>query len=255
MSSSPIAIVAGHCDITPEIPLPLFGDRHRQGLSRGVDSHLECNVVILVQGDLRVAILQLDTLFTSRQLQDALTSRMNVPCNLLVVASHTHFAPALVGDKPLLGGFSEAYFQFVVDRVSDLVNHLLSETPASARILSLKRDCAAGVCRRKRLFSVNKTPPYVGITTAFLPNLDEKIDQSLTTIGLFDSSGNLSAVIWNWACHPTVSPLADHVSSEYVGFVRDRVRNHYQRDIPVVFLPGAMGDIRPKIVTSKPSLL
>lgn len=254
MSPHSISIVSGSCDITPERPFPLFGYGHRSGLAEGTDSRIECNAVLLVQGDLRVILLQIDSLFPSRLLQDTLTSRLPESSELLIVASHTHFAPALDPGKPLLGKFDQAYFDFAVDRIGQLIGRLLNDTPEEASILKLERNCAAGIYRRKRWVTITKSPPFIGTTAALLPNFSELIDQKLTTIGLFNSAGELIALLWNFACHPTASPHTNQVGSDYVGFVRDQVRKQIQRDLPVLFLPGAMGDIRPRIISRSPSL-
>lgn len=52
--------------------------------------------------------------------------------------------------------------------------------------------------------------------------------------------------IWNYACHPVCLPLERMVSSEFPGRVRSAVRVG-RGDLPVLFLQGFCGDVRPNI--------
>jgi hypothetical protein len=58
------------------------------------------------------------------------------------------------------------------------------------------------------------------------------------------TNGQSCAVIWNYACHPTDFPGFLQVSAEYPGIVRARLRSQLG-DIPVLFLQGFSGDVRP----------
>lgn len=254
MNAEPILTLSGTCDITPEAPTALFGYGHRTGLWDAVESRLECNALLLAQGERRVLLLEIDTLFPSPLLQQTLESRLPVPCELLIVASHTHFAPGLDPSKPRLGKFDQKYFDLVVERISQLLTELFQQAPGPACVLQVTRPCEAGVYRRKRWLTVEKKPPFVKFSAALLPNLSTKIDQDVTTIGLFDEGGKLRTVVWSWACHPTASPRPYSISADFVGTIRQRIRDFAGYPVPVVFLPGAMGDVRPRILSQNPSL-
>lgn len=254
MTQPLIAFTADSVEITPRTPVPLFGYQHIRGPYQSISSKLECNAVLFRQDDQRIFLLQLDTLFPSRDFNSALQTRLTQACEILSVSSHTHYAPALDSHKPLLGPISDEYFNEVVDSVAPLLNRMLAEPAAQGTICSAETSCPASIFRRKRTISFQKRWPFFGIETAQLPNPSVKIDDRLSTFVLRDSTGSVQAVLWNWACHPVACPKDHSVSADYIGFVRDQIREKFGTKVPVVFLPGCMGDLRPRIVTSRPSL-
>lgn len=254
MSPPRISFNTASVDITPASPVPLFGYQHIRGPFQSISSKLECNAVLFRQGEQRIFLLQFDTLFPSRELNAALQARLTQSCEILSVSSHTHFAPALDHHKPLLGPISEEYFNDVVQAVAEALNRMLSETQAEGTLSSTEISCPANIFRRKRTISFQKRWPFFGIETAQLPNPVVQVDDRLTTYALRNTSGDIQAILWNWACHPVACPKDHSVSADYVGFVREEIRKKYGKDIPVVFLPGFMGDLRPRIVTRHPSI-
>ncbi|MCA9092607.1 MAG: hypothetical protein KDA68_03915, partial [Planctomycetaceae bacterium] len=252
MRDSPILVASGSCEITPGSPIPLFGYAHRRAPYTRIASPLEANAVLLIQEQTRIVILQVDSLFPSSRLKTAVESRLNSNCELLLVASHTHFAPSLDPLKPPLGDFSEEFFSHTVERLSNLINGLLAETPISLDYCRSSASCDAAVFRRKRWLTVKRSFPYLAVTTAMLPNPAVDIDRAVNVVSLFDNEGNPVAILWNWACHPTASPDPLAVSADYIGVVRERIRKAVDRRIPVVFLPGFMGDVRPRILADPP---
>jgi hypothetical protein len=55
----------------------------------------------------------------------------------------------------------------------------------------------------------------------------------------------VSAVIWNFPCHPTSLPQRNTFDAHYVGEVRQHLRNIYGKNLPFLFLQGFSGDLRP----------
>jgi hypothetical protein len=72
-------------------------------------------------------------------------------------------------------------------------------------------------------------------------------DELIRVLRINDSQGEPYAVVWNYACHPTAYPDSTQVSADYVGIVRSRLRSTYG-NIPVLFLQGFSGDLRPPFV-------
>jgi hypothetical protein len=52
-------------------------------------------------------------------------------------------------------------------------------------------------------------------------------------------------VIWGISCHPTEWPQVRELSSDYPGIVRQALRARLGRELPVLFLQGFCGDLRP----------
>src|SRR6202795_3838722 len=81
-------------------------------------------------------------------------------------------------------------------------------------------------------------------SSGFGPNPNGDRDESVRVLEFSNSGGKPITVIWNYACHPTDFPGFLQVSAEYPGIVRSRLRSELG-DIPVLFLQGFSGDVRP----------
>ncbi len=69
-----------------------------------------------------------------------------------------------------------------------------------------------------------------------------------------DSDGRPNFVIWPWPCHPIASPKLSAVCADFPGAARSHLRDRLNTDdLPVLFLPGFCGDIRPDVTTSRPN--
>jgi neutral ceramidase len=89
---------------------------------------------------------------------------------------------------------------------------------------------------------------------AMQPNFKGMRDE---TIRMFLASAEANrvkplGVLWNYACHPVSTYPDDTISSDYPGTVRRLLRERFQEDLPVVFLPGFSGNIRPNRIAKFP---
>ncbi len=74
------------------------------------------------------------------------------------------------------------------------------------------------------------------------------------TIDVFilEKNGRAIALMWGAACHPVSSPYSQEMSSCFPGYVRGRLRADIGQEIPVLFLQGYSGDVRPAFSTRRP---
>ena len=70
-------------------------------------------------------------------------------------------------------------------------------------------------------------------------------DRELRLLRVEDEAGCLLSVIWGVSCHPTEWPQILELSSDYPGGVREALRAHLGAELPVLFLQGFCGDLRP----------
>ena len=54
------------------------------------------------------------------------------------------------------------------------------------------------------------------------------------------------AVLWSYACHPVGFPARTRVSADFPGVVRRALRDAHGAELPVLFLQGFAGDVRPR---------
>lgn len=234
--------------ITPERPLPLAGFRARRGTSTGIADPLEANLLLLTDlrtGE-RVLLASFDLLYVGPQLRALLAERLVGRLRedqLFTAASHTHTAPATDAGKPRLGAADPAYVEVVASRVAEAALCLLDGSPGPEVTLRLVRGRAGGaVNRRSRRWGVTRR----GLSTLQLaPDEAGPRDETLVLIEARRADGSPAALLWSYACHPVGFPARSEVSADFPGVVRARLRKG--AELPVLFLQGFTGDVRPDV--------
>jgi hypothetical protein len=243
--------------IDPDRVVPLAG----RGPSRiGQRRHdaLEANILILHQDGDRAVVISVDALFVGRKLSDAIVETCvtaGVPQErILIVASHTHSAPAMEEDKPLLGEVDAAHVGRVTQNIVATLKDALAERPILATAAVGRVQLSASVNRRRPwlLPQYSRRDGLVFDRVVMAPNPAGPVDPMLTAIVL--RGGARRTVIWHYACHPVSFPDSLAISAEYPGVVRTRLRSVFGANTAVLFLQGFAGDIRPPNGESAPSL-
>ncbi|MEA5053411.1 MAG: neutral/alkaline non-lysosomal ceramidase N-terminal domain-containing protein [Propionicimonas sp.] len=223
-------LTAARVDITPPVGVALGGYRMRARASSGVHRPLEANAVVLRADDGWLAVVSIDVLAITRTLREsvvqAICESQNLPNDrILVVATHTHSAPAswagtIMPSLPALVDPAEC------QRVAHLVAAAFASAsrdpqPAVGSALSV----VAGV-------GGDRNDPSLGV------------DSSVGVSAFFGGHGDVACTIFDYACHATVlGPENLSLSPDWVGAARDSVRTAFgQPHLPVVFLAGAAGN-------------
>jgi len=238
-----IEYTAGYCDITPNRAVSLAGYAARVQPFEGIHSSLEANALIARSGKNIVVLVSLDLLFVGSELRErlekALVGRV-FPEGLFLAASHTHFAPATDMSLPKLGQAEQWYVDFVYEKILSLINSLL-EGPFRPMKISRTRCLAEHVVnRRRRRKRLVRRYPFIESKVSLYPNPQGYTDQTVTTFNI-----DHQAVIWNFSCHPVFMPEMNHVSADFVGYVRDAVRKQLGPETPVLFFQGFSGNLFP----------
>jgi hypothetical protein len=260
-------LAAGGVDITPDRMLPLFGREGRVLAARSVASRLEANCLLFQgAGNGPAALVAIDSLYPSAALVAAVTEAcaargllIAAEC-LMIVASHTHNAPALDPSKPKLGEFDPSYLAFVASRISDCLLQLSRQTPdqghAVAKITNFASGqavAAASVYRRKAIWGLDLASLRPLRRMVMAPNNSSPIGQSLKLLVLTDDASRPRAVLWSWPCHAVSEPEALAISADFPGALRAHIRERLAApNLPVLYLPGFSGDIRPYSETVLP---
>ena len=241
-----IEISTSVVDITPIIETHL-GCGPAEKVSPRKPGSLEANVLLMRNtGESRtVAIVSVDALYAGPKLREYLAARLpqNIsPTDLLLAASHTHFAPMLDDTKPKLGGVSEEHLA----RVVELIAKGILEASASFE-RSLVRSSAyhsSGIRSRRKVLLTDFRRP---IQAHFLPALVSKRHRTATILEFSKKGQNSQALIWICPIHPVGWPDASEMSADYIGEIRSYWRG-LQTSAPnaaFVFFQGASGDLRP----------
>ncbi len=241
-------MTAGAIDITPTAPVPLAGYGGRTEPFVDVAQPLEAGAIVLRQGDLLVAVVTLDSLYTCEALRDAILAACPEldEARLWLGASHTHFAPGLDESKPLVGAVDPAYKALVFERVAGLLRRLIDEEPFTAQRWWHVGEARQAINRRRRGWDVSRRGIARG--TILAPNEEGPREDRLRAARFVDEAGETRAILWTATCHPVSSPGRLRVNSDFPGWTRRRLRLEYRPDLPVLFLQGLTGDIRPRTI-------
>ena len=165
----------------------------------------------------------------------------------MIVASHTHNAPALDDTKPMLGECSPDYVTFVAERIAGCLVTLFKNKAVPITPFSHGQAPAAGaVYRRRWILGFDFLKLRFSRRTVMAPNSTQNIANNLTMVILADDDENKRAVLWSWPCHAVSEPNAEAISADFPGAVRSHIRAHLgDPSLAVFYFPGLSGDIRP----------
>lgn len=246
MADGALHAAVGTVDITPLAPIPLGATRDPGRPFIAIDTPLEANVFIARCGDREITFVSVDLLFPGEHLRRNLLA--SIPWRdgqkLVLAATHTHFAPMVQEGMPNLGSVDSEYLKLVSDRIAELILRLRQELrPATIRY----RDGMADHSMNRRLmrWRINKRG-RIEHCEGFAPNPAGPRDESMRMVEIL-ADGSMIGLIWNYACHPTAYPNQFHVSAEFPGVVRSRLRGEVG-PVPVLYFQGFSGDVRPRLL-------
>ncbi|MEM7746921.1 MAG: hypothetical protein AAF346_01620 [Pseudomonadota bacterium] len=164
--------------------------------------------------------------------------------HVCLAASHTHGTP-----NP------ERNFQFpewsidleehISDKVLEVVQKTL-EQPRTRATLNWGRGRLQGfaINRRRRALALR---PRLAYRTQSLPNAKGTSDDTVDVMVLADSEDQRPlALVCRYTCHP-VADSANQRGADYPGYFREAIRSQLQADLPILFVQGFCGDIRPNL--------
>jgi hypothetical protein len=233
--------------------MPLAGYAGREAPFESVASGLEANAVLLSCRDERVLFVAVDALYAGAALTDAVVAQARLhglpAANVVVSASHTHFAPATDPSKPAIGKVDQPWLGELCRRLSALVERVCSSDLVHARVERLRADVPLNVNRRRRWRwpTVSSAGVRWRPTTLLAPAPEKRRDTDADLFRILDERGQVLACLWKYACHPVGAASLLSVDAEYPGRVRRRLRPKERQDIPIVFWQGFAGDVRPWI--------
>lgn len=243
---------SGSLVIGGDKPLPLAGYAARRGFGEACDNCLEANWLALEAVPKRlVLILAIDALFSSATFESDIAQAFSAAGlaleGLWVVASHSHFAPQLAPEFPGLGACERGHIRRTAQAIVGAIVAARQDRPARAltRIDAGQSEAGGAVYRRKKGLRLSRQAPHLSITTALLPNPAVNIPRALRLWCLRADDDSPLAVIAHWPCHAVAANPVNRMSAAHVGAVRETLRQSLSADLPVIWLPGCSGDIRP----------
>ena len=238
---------ASNRQLNIDTPVNLAGYAKQSRIANKIDIQLELNFVLIAGAEFgtQILIITLDALYFSKTITEDISDKYP-QYQIIFCASHTHFAPNIDDSKSSLGEYNKQFHDQVLKLICEEVQ-MLGEKEYRLCKLSLHKTNVDGAANRRKpriipIFSRN----YSNISMS--PNYKYPYANLLRLVKFFTlrdvKNGKLVALVWNWACHPTGYPCVN-VSSDYIGYVRNNLRSTLKGDIPILFMQGFSGDIRP----------
>lgn len=242
------------CDITPrDRPVLLAGYAARKEPVSTVLDPIEISAVLLEAGAQRCLIFSLDLMIVGSELQQLIHARLAAfgfaPAEIMLLASHTHFAPATDRACALLGVPDARFVADVAAAAEGLLKRMLDQEPAESR-LEIKRSGLHHSINRRRYWpfpTVGRTYGFRLTSTVMAPDPGGPTDELVTVLLLRRAKDDaVIAAVWHYTCHATAVMPLNVVSADFPGAVRRGLRQRYG-DIPCVFVQGFCGDISPRM--------
>jgi hypothetical protein len=220
---------------------------------------LEVNALLVSQGRRRCLLLSFDLLFIGgeleRQIRSALAAGQGLADQeIFLFASHTHFAPPTDESLPRLGPYDAGYAARIVTTVIELAAELQTRPPRACRLEVKQGKLDHSINRRlpRRLPLYTRSQGVSFQRVIFGPNPKGPRDETATFVWLVDTlTGERMAALWHYACHPVGRVPREVISADFPGAGRKAIRAACRAELPVLFLQGFCGDIRPNIVADK----
>lgn len=247
-----LGCTAGKVDITPNKNLPIAGYREYR-VSDKINDQLEANYLILFENaKAPIVILSFDLLYVGKILREfiwnGIKDILHKQDNLLCFATHTHFAPATDETLPYLGAVDRDYIEGIATKIIKNLRKDLTEKTKNNFEYQYKKGTFKEIVNRRLWQRQYHKPFKFPHTLKFRPNVKGPKNTDIHIIEVLDSRSQLYCILWSFSCHPVGFPDKSAVSSDYPGFIRKEVRQSVGNDIPIIFLQGATGEVRPLIV-------
>lgn len=229
-------------DITPPIGIDLAGYFNVRKADSILDN-LYSKVVILKDSKTEVAIVSCDLCVIPRDMVlkiRNLASRWSgiYKENIMITSTHTHTGPVTTG--LLAGDMDSSYIDILTRKIATSI--AMAKKNIKEAVVSIGRTAAKELVFNRRY--VMKDGSVVTNPGKLNPNIVKPagpVDPEVLIVLIEDKIGIPIALLINFANHvDTIGGTA--ISADYPGIIA-KILNMYIGDIPVLFFPGAEGDI------------
>jgi hypothetical protein len=248
MPQRPLGYKAGAASvlITPDEPLWLAGHASRTAPSRGKISDLFASTLALEDSSgQRFVIASMDliavTPIITEPVVEAVRAKHGLPRQqLLLTATHTHYAPEFRPDKAIFFKIPIEYAEMLPDVASKLAESLVKAIGQALERLEPVRLFARSTSVR---FAHNRRRHGV---VAGSPSTEDVVDHDVPMLDCIDATGNRKAIMFGYACHNTTIPPDDlRYCGDWTGFAKEQIKRS-NPDAVAMFIPGAGADQDPE---------
>lgn len=268
--SKPAKLLTGWAmaDITPEKKVALMGQFHDR-FSTSVHDPLTATVLVLESVDDSGAsidqaiMISCDLVIISADLTKSVQEAVaqEIPeldsAKIILSATHTHTGPYFFRTYELFGGnvfgwpdynkdimSPEDYFTFLCIRISTAVTKAWQSRTASG--VSLQLGHAVIGHNRRVTYDDGTSLMYGNTDTVHYRGPEGPEDNGVEMMYFWNQSHELTGLVINVACPSQVVEGKDYISADYWGQVRQKIWAVYGKNVHVLGLCGAAGDLSPR---------
>lgn len=241
----------GRSDITPRLGVQLAGyGPYRNREAREIVAPLHARAMVVQADDRRTVLLSVELCGVTRELDQHIRRRVAAAAScdeadVFVSVTHTHSAPAVGG----MFGWGEPdlmYVETLPTRVVEAVLQAIERLEAvqwrhaevSCEGIAVNRETDTGFALNANL--AERLKP------SWRPDRPQDTDPTLRVLGAY-AGDRLVGILHHFGCHPVVyGEKTNAVHGDFVGEASRRLEQEHA-DAVVMFLPGALGDINPKL--------
>jgi hypothetical protein len=218
---------------------------------------IEISAVLLEGAGKRCLIFSCDLMIVGSELQQLIHANLAghgfLPGEILLLASHTHFAPATDRACSPLGAPDEKFVSDVAKAAEGLLEQMLQQQPSEVR-LEIKRGRLNHSVNRRRYWpfpTIGRTYGFKFRSVVLAPDPEGPTAELATILLVRRADGNaVLCAMWHYVCHGTAVIPHKVVSADYPGAVRRVLRQRFGH-VPCVFVQGFCGDISPNISSTR----
>jgi hypothetical protein len=229
----PLKVGLATVDITPEGSVWMAGFAAREEPSEGSYAPISASCAVFDNGITRVAIVAIDVckigIPQMKKIRAAAAEADIPPQHVMINSSHTHCGPTIIGSKnaDYLPVFEEKVCGLLQAAADDLQEAALDYTVGSSTMAVNRRQ-------------LNEEGECIGMR----PEPRKEIDPDVPVLRVLTPDGEVRAVIFGYACHPTTMG-GQEIGPDYPGAAREWIAAAYPESVPI-FLQGCGGDIKPR---------
>jgi len=245
--------------LLPEVSLPSPIAGHGPSSVATIQSDtLEANALLLAAGGRRCLLISYDLLYIGGDLERRVRRELARQYGLadgdvILFASHTHFAPPTDAEIPKFGPCDHAYAAGVFETTMALADAVLAATAEPARLEVRQGPLSHSVNRRRpRRLPTYSREGFNFDRVVLATHATGLRDDNATVVTLVaGGSGRTIGSLFHYACHPVGHVPRAAVSADFPGVARTAIRGVQGAGTPVLFAQGFCGDIRPNFGAAK----
>lgn len=231
--------------ITPEKQMWLAGYGHRKRPSEGALHDLWAKALVVEDaGGEQAVLITADLLGVPKHVSDRIRMRLEAKhklskAQIIINSSHTHTGPVLENSLPDIYALTEEQLKTVEDYTRKLEEQLINLVGVALNaMVPVQLYAANGVTRFQVNRRNNRESELKQLTELKGPN-----DYAVPVIKVVNEAGDIMAVAFGYACHPTVLSSYEW-SGDYPGFAQLELEKKYPGAM-ALFFQGAGADQNP----------